>query len=198
MPSFERIDSETVYEGRIFDVVKARFRHADGDEVERDFVEHGGAVGDRRPRRRAPLARAPAARGDHARATILEIPAGRLDVEGEAPEDAAKRELAEELGLAADGWSHMTTYYTSAGFTNEEVHVYLATGLREVEQPETDEDERIEVVRWPLDGPRRRHRRLRRREDPHRAPRCCAVRARAERRVAAGGPRVAPPRRTRV
>jgi 8-oxo-dGTP pyrophosphatase MutT (NUDIX family) len=149
MPSFERIDAETVYEGRIFDVVKARFRHADGDEVEREAVEHGGAVGIvvhddedlwlvRQPREAI------------MRDDVLEIPAGRLDVGGEAPEDAAKRELAEELGLEADEWSHMTTYYTSAGFTNEEVHVYLATGLRQVEKPETDEDERIEVVRWPL------------------------------------------------
>jgi len=149
MPSFDRIGAETVYGGRIFDVVKARFRHADGDEVERDTVEHGGAVGIvvhddedlwlvRQPREAI------------MRDDVLEIPAGRLDVQGEAPEDAAKRELAEELGLAADAWSHMTTYYTSAGFTNEEVHVYLAIGLRQVEQPETDEDERIEVVRWPL------------------------------------------------
>ena len=149
MPSFERIDDETVYEGRIFDVVKAKFRHADGDEVERDFVEHGGAVGIVvHDDEHLWLVRQP--REAIMRDDVLEIPAGRLDVEGEAPEDAGKRELAEELGLAADWWSHMTTYYTSAGFTNEEVHLYLATGLREVEQPETDEDERIEVVRWPL------------------------------------------------
>jgi ADP-ribose pyrophosphatase len=81
---------------------------------------------------------------------VLEIPAGRLDVEGEAPEDAARRELAEELGFAAGRWSHMKTYYTSAGFTNEEVHLFLATGLRQVDKPEVDEEERIEIVTWPL------------------------------------------------
>ena len=101
MPSFERIDSETVYEGRIFDVVKARFRHADGDEVERDIVEHGGAVGIVvHDDEHLWLVRQP--REAIMRDDVLEIPAGRLDVEGEAPEDAAKRELAEELGLAAD------------------------------------------------------------------------------------------------
>ena len=149
MPSFQRIDGETVYEGRIFDVVKARFRHADGEVVERENVEHGGAVGIvTHDEHDLWLVRQP--REGIMRDDVLEIPAGRLDVEGEAPEDAARRELAEELGLAADEWSHMTTYYTSAGFTNEEVHVYLATGLRQVDQPATDEDERIEVVRWPL------------------------------------------------
>jgi 8-oxo-dGTP pyrophosphatase MutT (NUDIX family) len=69
---------------------------------------------------------------------------------GRRPEDAARRELAEELGLAAEHWTHTTTYFTSAGFTNEEVHLYLATGLREVQRPETEEDERIEIVHWPL------------------------------------------------
>ncbi len=149
MPSFERIGGQSVYEGRIFRVFKARFRHADGEEVERDYVEHGGAVGMVvHDDERLWLVRQP--REAIMRDDLLEIPAGRLDVPGEAPEHAAKRELAEELGLAADTWTHMTTYFTSAGFTNEAVHLYLATGLRQVEQPETDEDERIEVVRWPL------------------------------------------------
>jgi 8-oxo-dGTP pyrophosphatase MutT (NUDIX family) len=149
MPSFERIDSETVYEGRIFDVVRARFRHADGEVVERDNVEHGGAVGivvhDDQD---LWLVRQP--REGIMRDDVLEIPAGRLDVDGEAPEDAARRELAEELGLAADHWTHTTTYFTSAGFTNEEIHLYLATGLHEVDKPAVGEDERIEIVKWPL------------------------------------------------
>ncbi|MEA2178064.1 MAG: 8-oxo-dGDP phosphatase [Solirubrobacteraceae bacterium] len=149
MPSFELIDKETVFEGRIFDVVRARYRHADGEVVERENVEHGGAVGivvhDDED---VWLVRQP--REGIMRDDVLEIPAGRLDVEGEAPEDAAKRELAEELGLAADHWTHTKTYYTSAGFTNEQIHLYVATGLRQVAKPETEEDERIEIVKWPL------------------------------------------------
>jgi ADP-ribose pyrophosphatase len=149
MPSFERIDQETVFEGRIFDVVRARFRHADGGEVERENVEHGGAVGIVvHDDEHLWLVRQP--REGILRDDVLEIPAGRLDVEGEAPEDAAKRELAEELGLAADRWTHTTTYFTSAGFTNEQIHLYVATGLREVDKPATEEDERIELVKWPL------------------------------------------------
>jgi ADP-ribose pyrophosphatase len=149
MPSFELIDKETVFEGRIFDVVRARYRHADGEVVERENVEHGGAVGivvhDDED---VWLVRQP--REGIMRDDVLEIPAGRLDVEGEAPEDAARRELAEELGLAADHWTHTKTYYTSAGFTNEQIHLYVATGLRQVAKPETEEDERIEIVKWPL------------------------------------------------
>jgi 8-oxo-dGTP pyrophosphatase MutT (NUDIX family) len=149
MPSFERIGAETVYDGRIFEVVKARFRHADGEVVERDNVEHGGAVGIvAHDDEHLWLVRQP--REAIMRDDVLEIPAGRLDVPGEPPEEAARRELAEELGLAAEQWSHTMTYYTSAGFTNEEVHLYLATGLHQVQKPETEEDERIEIVRWPL------------------------------------------------
>jgi ADP-ribose pyrophosphatase len=84
------------------------------------------------------------------RSDVLEIPAGRLDVEGEEPLATAQRELAEEIGLAADSWQHATTYFSSAGFTDEEVHVFLATDLRRVDRPETEEEERIELVRWPL------------------------------------------------
>ena len=60
---------------------------------------------------------------------LLEIPAGKLDVEGEEPLEAAKRELAEEIGKAAAEWEHLHTFFTSPGFTDEVCHVYLATGL---------------------------------------------------------------------
>lgn len=147
---FERLTGETVFRGRIFDVVRERFQFEDGEVVERENVVHGGAVAVvvydedtlylvRQPREIV------------GRSDILEICAGRLDQPGEAPLECAKRELAEELGLAADGWEHATTYFTSVGFSNEELHVFFATGLTEVERPETEEDERIEVVRWPLD-----------------------------------------------
>ena len=149
MPSFERIGSETVYEGRIFDVVHARFRHVDGEEVQRENVEHGGAVGIVvHDAEHLWLVRQP--REAIMRDDLLEIPAGRLDVEGEPPEEAARRELAEELGLAAEHWTHTTTYYTSAGFTNERVHLYLATGLTQVQKPQAEENERIDIVHWPL------------------------------------------------
>jgi ADP-ribose pyrophosphatase len=80
---------------------------------------------------------------------FLEIPAGRLDVDGEAPLEAAKRELAEEIGKAADHWESIAEYVSSVGVMDETVHVFLATGLRD-EQAEAEHNERIEIVRWPL------------------------------------------------
>ena len=80
---------------------------------------------------------------------LLEIPAGRLDVDGEQPLRAAQRELAEEIGRGARSWEPIVTYYTGAGFTDERVHLFLASDLYE-ESADSGEDERIEIVRWPL------------------------------------------------
>jgi len=146
---FERIGSQTVYEGRIVSVRAERFRHEDGEEVEREIVGHPGAVGIvahdgesiflvRQPRE-------PVGSPD-----LLEIPAGKLDEEGEDPLATAKRELGEEIGKAAGEWQSLGSFYTSPGFTDEEVHLFLATGLRDVEPPDVEEDERIELVVRPL------------------------------------------------
>jgi ADP-ribose pyrophosphatase len=151
MPSFEALETETVFQGKIFDVQRGRFRYEDGKEAEREFVTHGGAVAVvAYDEGQLHLVRQP--REAIERDDVLEIPAGRLDREGEPPLATAKRELAEELGLEAADWVHATTYYSSAGFTNEEVHIYFATGLRELdERPAVEEDERIELVTWPLE-----------------------------------------------
>jgi 8-oxo-dGTP pyrophosphatase MutT (NUDIX family) len=80
---------------------------------------------------------------------LLELPAGKLDEEGEDALATAKRELAEEIGKAADTWEHLTSFYTSPGFADEEVHLYLATDLRD-ESANAGEEERIEIVEVPL------------------------------------------------
>jgi ADP-ribose pyrophosphatase len=80
---------------------------------------------------------------------LLELPAGKLDEEGETPLECAQRELAEEIGKAADHWEHLTTYYTSAGFTDEECHIFLATELRD-EPGHEIEGERIDIEAHPL------------------------------------------------
>jgi 8-oxo-dGTP pyrophosphatase MutT (NUDIX family) len=146
---FERIGGETVYEGAIITVHHERYRFADGEEVERDVVRHPGAVGIvcvddehiwlvRQPRQ---------AVGDP---DVLEIPAGKLDAEGESPLEAGMRELAEEIGKGAAQWDSLGSFWTSVGVMDEEVHLYLATGLYD-ERAEAQENERIEIVRWPLE-----------------------------------------------
>jgi ADP-ribose pyrophosphatase len=145
--SFERVGSEEVWSGRIASVRVDRIRHADGEIVEREIVSHPGAVavvahdGEqlwlvKQPRE---------AIGDY----LLELPAGKLDEEGEDPLATAKRELAEEIGKAAKNWVHLTTFWASPGFSDEQIHVYLATDLYD-EQAHTDEVERIEIVKVPL------------------------------------------------
>jgi 8-oxo-dGTP pyrophosphatase MutT (NUDIX family) len=144
----ERIGGEVVWEGRIGRVRVDRFRYEDGEEAEREIVEHPGAVGVvahngetlylvRQPRE--PV-------NDPA---LLELPAGKLDEEGEAPLDTAKRELAEEIGKGARSWQHITSFFTSPGFTDEECHLFIATNLYD-EDADADENERIEIVEVPL------------------------------------------------
>ena len=144
----ERIDGEVVWEGHIGKVRVDRFRYEDGEEAEREIVEHPGSAGVvahdgetlylvRQPRE--PV-------NDPA---LLELPAGKLDEEGEAPLDTAKRELAEEIGKGARTWQHITSFYTSPGFTDEECHLFIATNLHD-EEADADENERIEIVKVPL------------------------------------------------
>jgi len=145
---FEPLGGRIVHEGRIVTLSIERYRYPDGDEVEREVIRHQGAVGIvahdgtdlflvRQPREVI---------GDP---DFLEIPAGRLDVEGEAPLEAAQRELAEEIGKAAESWERLTEYVSSVGVMDEVVHVYLATGLSDA-RAEAEDNERIELVRWPL------------------------------------------------
>jgi len=147
--SFEPLGGESVYKGRIVDVRVERFRHADGEEVSREIVRHKGAVAIvAYDDRHVWLVRQPReAVGEPA---LLEIPAGRLDVDGEAPLAAAQRELAEEIGKGAECWQPIVTYFTGAGFTDERVHLFEATARYDA-HAESDEDERIELVLWPLD-----------------------------------------------
>ena len=146
---FEQTASEVAFAGKLATVCRRRFRHEDGEEVEREIVVHPGAVGVvAHDGERVWLVRQP--REAVGLPDMLEIPAGKLDEEGEGPLETAKRELAEEIGKAAGEWEHLLTFHTSPGFTDEEVHLFLATGLRDVERPEVDEDERIEIVSEPL------------------------------------------------
>jgi 8-oxo-dGTP pyrophosphatase MutT (NUDIX family) len=145
---FERLDERTVFAGAIFDVHEGTFRHQDGEEVTRQWVAHPGAVGIvAHDGERVWLVRQP--REATGVPDLLEVPAGKLDEEDETPLECAQRELAEEIGKAAEHWEHLTTFFTSVGFTDEQVHVYLATGLSD-RPGQTIEDERIDIEPVPL------------------------------------------------
>jgi 8-oxo-dGTP pyrophosphatase MutT (NUDIX family) len=145
---FEPLGGRTIYEGRIVTLRVERFRYPDGEEVEREIVRHQGAVGVvvhdeadvflvRQPRETV---------GDP---DFLEIPAGRLDVDGEAALHAAQRELAEEIGKAAETWEPILEFVSSVGVMDERIHLFHATGLSDA-HAEAEQNERIEIVRWPL------------------------------------------------
>jgi ADP-ribose pyrophosphatase len=148
--SFERVSSETEYDGAFFKVRREVFRHEDGDDAEREIVVHTGAVGIvALDGGRLWLVRQP--REAIGAPDLLEIPAGKLDEEGEEPLETAKRELAEEIGKQAAEWEPLGSFYTSPGFTNEQVHLFLATGITDVaERPAVHENERIHVEVRPL------------------------------------------------
>ena len=147
------VGSETVYEGRVITLAKDTVAMPGGGHSVREVVRHIGAV-------------AVAAVDDEGRVVLLrqyrhpvggylwEIPAGLRDADGEAPLATAQRELAEEAGLAAERWSLLVNSYSTPGFCDEQVLIYLAEGLSEVDRPEgfTVEHEELDmtVERVPL------------------------------------------------
>ena len=149
MSGFQALGGETKYAGGIVTVSVERFRHADGEVVTREKVTHPGAVGMiavddthvwlvRQPRE---VAGAEAS---------LEIPAGKRDVPGEEPLATAKRELAEEIGKRAARWREIKVFFTSPGFSDERVWLFLATDLSDAPPAQAEENERIEIIPWPL------------------------------------------------
>ena len=143
--TIEPDDQHTIHDGARFSVHRGTF-----GEREREWVEAPDAVAVvAYDDEQVYLVRQP--REAIGRGDVLEIPAGIMDVEGESPLETAKRELEEEIGMQADGWVHATTFFSSSGFTSEEVHLFLATGLTKVAEPDADGEEEIELVTWPLD-----------------------------------------------
>lgn len=131
---------EEIFSGRVWDIV-AEDVDLGHSVVRREFVAHPGAV--------AVIALDPQGRvlllkqyRHPVRGYLWEPPAGLLDVVGEDPLDAARRELAEEADLVADTWEHLVSFRTTPGGSSEEIIVYLARDLRPV--PESERHERTE------------------------------------------------------
>ena len=123
---------------------------------------------------------------------LLELPAGKLDEEGESPLECGQRELAEEIGKAAASWEHLTTYFTSAGFTDEQCHIFLATDLRdEPGRRDRGRADRHRAASARTSSTRRSRSAATRRRSSGCS--CCAPSRRAEPRLAPAG--LAPPAR---
>ncbi|HEY9556071.1 MAG TPA: NUDIX hydrolase [Acidimicrobiales bacterium] len=151
MGGFRRLGETELLQAARFSVSRGRYAGPDGSEFERDIVHHPGAVGivPLHDDGTVTLVRQYRAALD---ADLLELPAGLRDVAGEPDAGTAARELAEEVGLAADKLYLLVTFLNSPGYCDESVSVFLATGLHEVaDDRQGVEEEAMEVLRVPLD-----------------------------------------------
>ena len=154
-PPFRAAGEDVVYQSRLLRVARGRFVAPDGAEFERDIVHHPGWV-----------AVVPVTDDGHVicvrqyrpavKAWLLEIPAGIRDVGDEPLETTARRELAEEAGVAAGEMELLASIHNSPGFADEQGWIFQATGLSEVATDRQGvEEHHMEVVRVPLaDAPR--------------------------------------------
>lgn len=148
----EVVSSDLAFQGAVWDVRDDRVRYGDG-EIRRQYVAHTGAVAivalDAQERvlliqqYRHPI-----------RHRDWELPAGLLDVAGEEPLEAARRELAEEADLVATHWEPLVSSWTTPGGNDELIHVFLATGISAAPAAHAREDEEADIrVEWvPLDA----------------------------------------------
>jgi ADP-ribose pyrophosphatase len=148
-----RIASHPVHDGRIVHLSVDTVRFPDGSVGELEMIRHSGAsaVLPLLGRRNEPdpdvllIRQYRYASGGY----MYEVPAGRPDAPGEDWELCARRELEEETGMVAGRMTRMTGIFTTPGFTDEFIHIYLAEDLREGSTSH-DHDEFIEQARMPL------------------------------------------------
>lgn len=153
--SRELIARETVYEGRIWNVLHDTVKlSADGATIDRDYITHPGAV-------------SVLVLDEHERVLMInqyrhpvgmrlwELPSGLLDIAGEPPLEAAKRELWEEADRTAAQWSVLTDVFLSPGSSSEAVRIYLAREVKLVPEDQrhlrTEEEAEITTSWVPLD-----------------------------------------------
>lgn len=156
MKNFEEktIHTKKIFEGSIIDLQVDEVSLPNGKVSKREIVKHPGAVAiiaiteDKKivlvKQYRKPLEK-----------HLIEIPAGKID-NNEQPLVAAIRELEEETGYTTKELSFVTSFYTSPGFANELVHIYITDTLEKLETPVAgDEDEFIEIIEVTLDEAKR-------------------------------------------
>ncbi|WP_404453274.1 NUDIX hydrolase [Oceanobacillus kapialis] len=144
------IHSTSIYEGKVVDLRVDEVSLPNGKTTKRELIKHPGAVAviaitkeDKIlfvEQYRKPLEK-----------SLVEIPAGKVE-QGEAPEVTAKRELEEETGYTTGELSFVTSFYTSPGFADELMHIYITDEVEKMEEPiGSDEDEFVDVLELTLD-----------------------------------------------
>ena len=147
---FQKVGEEELHAGRIITVAQGHFEAPDGEAFEREIVHHPGAVCAVPVLDDGRVVLVRQFRGP-VNAEILEVPAGKCDVEGEPPEVTAARELEEEVGLRPGQLALLCVFNTSPGISDERVWIYLARDFEEVEaHGHGPEEEHMTVERVDL------------------------------------------------
>jgi nudix-type nucleoside diphosphatase (YffH/AdpP family) len=141
--SHELIKRDYIHRGKVFDFSISRFQSAEKGEVDIEIIHHNGGAGALPLFDDGTVALVRQWRYPLGRYT-LEIAAGRIEP-GQTPEEAAARELEEELGYRARTLKELGSFHIAPGYCEERIYVYLATGL-EKSQQNLDDDEEVEVV----------------------------------------------------
>ncbi len=145
-----RLRGETVYSGKILTVQKDVVTLPNGAKACREVVRHNGAccvvaIDDEKNLFLVRQFRYALNK------EFLELPAGKLDVIGESPLEAAQRELFEETGVKASNWIDLGTIYPSPGYCDEVIYLYVATDLIQEDSLHLDEGEFLQVEKYSLD-----------------------------------------------
>ncbi len=151
MSGFRHLGDTVLHSGPVVTLCRSEFSSPDGERFEREVVRHPGAVSvvPLLQDRTVVLVRQYRGAVDQ---MVLEIPAGKRDVAGEPLEDTARRELVEEVGLAAGQLVLLARFHNSIGFTDEESHVFLGTELTTAPMDRQGiEESHMEVVHVALD-----------------------------------------------
>jgi ADP-ribose pyrophosphatase len=150
LPRFRPVGETLIHQGWAIALYRAEFTDPEGRRFERDIVRHPGAVGVVAVTDQDSVVLVHQYRTSVDR-WVLELPAGTCDVSGEASETTARRELAEEVGYAADRMTLLTRCLITPGFCDEVAAIYLATGLRPVPiDPQWIEEGYMRSVEIPL------------------------------------------------
>ncbi|WP_347862809.1 NUDIX hydrolase [Salimicrobium sp. PL1-032A] len=147
------VSSEPIFEGRVIDLKVDTVQLPNGKQSKREIVNHPGAVAILAITEEKKLVMVEQYRKPLEK-SLVEIPAGKLE-NGEAPETTAVRELEEETGYTTDQLELITSFYTSPGFADEIVYIYLADHLKKLEEAvDGDEDEFVTMREVTLEEAR--------------------------------------------